>query len=80
MMVLIVIVLGITAFFRIPVDLLPDLTFPVAAIFTEYEGVGPEEIENSLTKLIEGTGWAAEEIGKTIDYLGEEIKKLGKML
>jgi HAE1 family hydrophobic/amphiphilic exporter-1 len=54
MMVLIVIVLGITSFFRIPIDLLPDLTFPVAAVFTEYEGVGPEEIENSLTKLIEG--------------------------
>jgi HAE1 family hydrophobic/amphiphilic exporter-1 len=54
MMVLIVIALGVTAFFRIPVDLLPDLTFPVVAIYTEYEGVGPEEIENSITKLIEG--------------------------
>jgi len=54
MMVLIVIVLGTTAFFRIPIDLLPELTFPVAAVLTEYEGVGPEEIENSLTKIIEG--------------------------
>ncbi|UCD58286.1 MAG: efflux RND transporter permease subunit, partial [Candidatus Hydrogenedentota bacterium] len=54
MMVLIIIVLGITSFFKIPIDLLPDLTFPVAAVFTEYEGVGPEEIENSLTKLVEG--------------------------
>ncbi len=54
MMVLIVIVLGTTSFFRIPIDLLPDLTFPVAVIITEYEGVGPEEIENSLTKLLEG--------------------------
>lgn len=55
MMVLIAIVLGINAFFRIPIDLLPDLTFPVVAVFTEYEGVGPEEIENGLTKLIEGS-------------------------
>ncbi len=55
MMVLIIIVLGTTALFKIPVDLLPDLKFPVAAVFTEYEGVGPEEIENSLTKLIEGS-------------------------
>lgn len=54
MLTLVVIVLGVTSFFRIPIDLLPDLTFPVAAVFTEYEGVGPEEIENSLTKLIEG--------------------------
>ena len=54
MMVLIVIVLGVTSFFRIPIDLLPDLTFPVGVVITEYEGVGPEEIENSLTKIIEG--------------------------
>jgi len=55
MMVLIIIVLGVTSLFKIPVDLLPDLKFPVAAVYTEYEGVGPEEIENSLTKLIEGS-------------------------
>lgn len=55
MMTLIVIVLGVTSFFRIPVDLLPELSFPVATVYTEYKGVGPEEIENSLTKLIEGT-------------------------
>ena len=54
MMVLIIIVLGITSFFRIPIDLLPDLTFPLAAVFTEYEGVGPEEIETSITKIMEG--------------------------
>ena len=56
MMVLIVIVLGVTSFLKIPIDLLPDLTFPVAGVITEYEGVGPEEIENSLTKLVEGAG------------------------
>ncbi len=54
MMTLVIIVLGAAAFFRIPIDLLPDLKFPVATVFTEYEGVGPEEIENSITKLIEG--------------------------
>jgi len=54
MMVLIVIVLGVASYFEIPIDLLPELNFPVAAVLTEYEGVGPEEIENSLTKLIEG--------------------------
>jgi len=54
MLVLVLIVLGAASFFRIPVDLLPELKFPVAVVFTEYEGVGPEEIENSLTKPIEG--------------------------
>jgi len=31
-------------------------------------------------KLIEGTGWITEEVGKAVDYIGEEIMKLGKML
>lgn len=54
MMTLVFIVLGVAAFFKIPVDLLPELTFPVATVLTRYEGVAPEEIESSLTKLIEG--------------------------
>ena len=29
-------------------------------------------------KLIEGSGWAADEVGKAIEYLGREIDKLGK--
>ena len=54
MIILIIIILGLASFSRLPVDLLPDLTFPFVTIVTEYEGVGPEEIEESLTKLIEG--------------------------
>jgi len=42
MMTLVFIVLGIAAFFKIPVDLLPELTFPVATVITRYEGVAPE--------------------------------------
>ena len=53
MMVLICIVLGAVSYFRIPVDILPDLTFPVAAVIIEYEGVGPEEIEQTITKPAE---------------------------
>ena len=29
-------------------------------------------------KLIEGAGWAADEVAKAIEYLGREIDKLGK--
>lgn len=55
MLVLIIVVLGVISFFRLPVDLLPDLEFPVASVITEYEGVGPEQIETSLTRLIESS-------------------------
>jgi len=31
-------------------------------------------------KLVEGTGWVAEEVGKAIEKIGQEIDKLGKLL
>jgi HAE1 family hydrophobic/amphiphilic exporter-1 len=54
MIILIILIFGIASFSRLPIDLLPDLTFPFVTIVTKYEGVGPEEIEESLTELIEG--------------------------
>ncbi len=55
MLILIIVVLGIVSVSRLPIDLLPDLEFPVAAVMTEYEGIGPEEIEASVTRLIESS-------------------------
>jgi hypothetical protein len=31
-------------------------------------------------KLLEGTGWVAEEVGKAIEKIGQEIDKLGKVI
>ncbi|MBL7188989.1 MAG: hypothetical protein ISS70_21895 [Phycisphaerae bacterium] len=31
-------------------------------------------------KLVEGTGWVAEEVGKAIEKIGQEVDKLGKLL
>ncbi|MBA3396369.1 MAG: efflux RND transporter permease subunit [Deltaproteobacteria bacterium] len=46
-------VLGWIAVMRLPIDLLPEVDFPRISIVTNYEGVGPEEIENLLTRPIE---------------------------
>jgi HAE1 family hydrophobic/amphiphilic exporter-1 len=46
-------VLGWIAVERLPVDLLPEVDFPRISIVTNYEGVGPEEMENLLTRPIE---------------------------
>jgi HAE1 family hydrophobic/amphiphilic exporter-1 len=48
-----VIILGVVALQRLRIDLLPDLDFPSISIYTTYEGVGPEEIENLVTRPIE---------------------------
>ncbi|MCB9685493.1 MAG: efflux RND transporter permease subunit [Alphaproteobacteria bacterium] len=46
-------VLGIVAFFRLPVDLFPDVSFPLITVVTPYPGAGPEEVEELVTRPIE---------------------------
>jgi HAE1 family hydrophobic/amphiphilic exporter-1 len=46
-------ILGWIAVTRLPVDLLPEVDFPRITIVTRYDGVGPQEIENLLTRPIE---------------------------
>lgn len=53
MVVLIVIILGIMSLSRIPIDLYPKIEIPTIAVITSYSGVGPEEMENLVTKPIE---------------------------
>jgi len=48
-----VIVFGLVSFTRLSVDLLPDLSFPTITIETNYDGVGPREIENLISQPIE---------------------------
>jgi len=53
MVVLIVIILGGISLSRLPVDLMPDITYPTLSISTSYENAGPEEIEELITRPIE---------------------------
>ena len=53
MAVLIVLILGAVSFFKIPVELMPEITFPTVTINTRYENVSPEEIETLLTEPVE---------------------------
>ena len=56
MMVLAVVLLGIISFTRLPIDLLPDVSFPRLVIYTTYQNVAPREIERLITEPIEQQG------------------------
>ena len=47
--------LGLFAAANLPVDLYPEIEPPILIVFTNYEGAGPEEVERSITRPLEGT-------------------------
>jgi len=54
MMVLVVVIFGAISLAGLPIDLYPEIEIPVAIVSTSYSGAGPQEIENLITKRIEG--------------------------
>ncbi|WP_227762429.1 efflux RND transporter permease subunit [Zhaonella formicivorans] len=53
MCVLVVLILGVVSLTNLNVDLFPELNFPVAMVMANYEGAGPQEVENLVTKPLE---------------------------
>lgn len=52
-LLLLIMVLGIFGFTKLPVDLFPDVTFPVVTVTTPYPGAGPSEVELLVSKQLE---------------------------
>lgn len=53
MAVLIVMILGGVSLSRLPIDLMPELTYPTLSVNTSYENASPEEMEELVTRLVE---------------------------
>ena len=53
MLALIVVVLGIVAFLRLRIDLLPAIESQTLSVSTNYEGADPEVVERLVTQIIE---------------------------
>lgn len=50
---LVIMVLGVFSFNKLPVDLFPDVTFPIVTVSTPYPGAGPKEVETLVSKPLE---------------------------
>jgi HAE1 family hydrophobic/amphiphilic exporter-1 len=53
MVFLALLVTGLVSLSRLGLELLPDISFPAAVVYTAYPGVGPEEVEASVTRPVE---------------------------
>lgn len=48
-------IFGIYSYTKLPIDQLPDIETNTVMVYTYYAGVDAQEIENNVTKVIEGT-------------------------
>ncbi len=53
MIIVSIITLGIVGYSRLPVDMLPNIDFPVVTVITQYPGASSDEIEQLITKPLE---------------------------
>jgi HAE1 family hydrophobic/amphiphilic exporter-1 len=53
MLILALVVLGVSAYMKLGVDLYPKIDFPVVTVTTTLRGASPEEVETQVTKRIE---------------------------
>src|SRR6478609_4306585 len=51
--VLMTMITGYISMKNLPVDLFPDVTFPVVTVTTPYPGAGPRETETLISKILE---------------------------
>ncbi len=51
--VLLMIIIGLISFYHLPVDNMPDTTFPTVSVTVTYSGAGPQEVETLITKPLE---------------------------
>jgi len=53
MLTLVIVAIGLVALTRLPIDLMPEITYPTLNISTSYQNTGPEEMEQLITRPIE---------------------------
>lgn len=51
--VTVILVVGWLSLRSLPVDLFPNVTFPIVTVTTVYPGAGPEEVETLVSKIYE---------------------------
>src|SRR5690606_23169521 len=47
------VVFGALSYLRLPLALMPELSYPTLTVRTEYQGAAPEEVENEVSRPIE---------------------------
>ena len=70
-----VLMLGFVSLSKLPVDFLPDIELPYITVTTKYENAGPQEVEKSVTRVVENAVSTVSDINKitSVSKEGESI-------
>lgn len=53
MMFLAVLVFGAVSYLRLPIELMPDISYPTITVRTAWDGAAPQELENRVSRPVE---------------------------
>jgi len=53
MLMIVLMVVGVAGFFRLPTNMLPDITYPMVKVYVYWTGATPEQIENEVASVVE---------------------------
>ena len=73
MIVVIFVVLGAFSYVAIPIDMFPEIEFPMITVTTIYPGAGPEEVETEITEPIEDAVSTIANLESLISFSQENI-------
>jgi len=76
MSVLIVLILGGISLSRLPIDLMPDVSYPTLSITTTYENASPQEMEEIITRPIEEAMSAVPGVEELTSRSGESVSQV----
>jgi len=68
-----VVLLGLISFFRLPIDLLPDVSYPRLVVYTSYPDVAPAEVERLVTEPIESQAAAVPGVDRVTSVSREGV-------
>ncbi|MBQ7277659.1 MAG: efflux RND transporter permease subunit [Clostridia bacterium] len=71
--VILVLVLGTVSVTRMTPDLLPEMSFPYIVLFTSYVGAAPEEVEQTVTKPLEQSLAALDDLKEISSTSSENV-------
>ena len=76
MIIISILILGLISLSRLSIDSMPNMQMPYISIHTRYRNAGPEEIEKSVTKIVEGAVATVNNIKNITSYSRENSSEV----